>query len=196
MKYENLRSGTLYVVLDRCRGSRQSLLSSVPAGLRIKTRFGFDFKPEGCFSDYPWRPPSSNVDSNVVKWLFLPDYMTPPNPLFLLCKIIADFIKPHKAILLKEGGHLCSPGRTCTSFCFSRWFPAAAWSFAAASGVWGGASAARSDPCRWQLWAWGRRWTALWTNCPASSQHGPRLYDVQVSATHCRAVHPIHLYLF
>lgn len=38
----------------------------------------------------------------MVKWLFLPDYMTPPNPLFLLCKIIADFIKPHKAILLKE----------------------------------------------------------------------------------------------
>lgn len=41
--------------------------------------------------DYPWRPPSSNVDSNVVKWLFLPDHMTPPNPLFLLCKPILTF---------------------------------------------------------------------------------------------------------
>ncbi|XP_068199524.1 piezo-type mechanosensitive ion channel component 2-like isoform X2 [Antennarius striatus] len=41
------------------------------------------FPPAAC-KDYPWRPPSSNVDSNVVKWLFLPDYLTPPNPLFLL----------------------------------------------------------------------------------------------------------------
>ncbi|KAM8730910.1 piezo-type mechanosensitive ion channel component 2-like [Acanthopagrus schlegelii] len=41
------------------------------------------FPPAAC-KDYPWRPPSSNVDSNVVKWLFLPDHLTPPNPLFLL----------------------------------------------------------------------------------------------------------------
>ncbi|XP_072235133.1 piezo-type mechanosensitive ion channel component 2-like [Leuresthes tenuis] len=41
------------------------------------------FPPAAC-KDYPWRPPSSNMDSNVVKWLFLPDYLTPPNPLFLL----------------------------------------------------------------------------------------------------------------
>ncbi|XP_068604378.1 piezo-type mechanosensitive ion channel component 2-like [Brachionichthys hirsutus] len=41
------------------------------------------FPPAAC-KDYPWRPPSSNVDSNVVKWLFLPDYLAPPNPLFLL----------------------------------------------------------------------------------------------------------------
>ncbi|XP_069368065.1 piezo-type mechanosensitive ion channel component 2-like isoform X1 [Paralichthys olivaceus] len=41
------------------------------------------FPPAAC-ADYPWRPPSSNMDSNVVKWLFLPDHLTPPNPLFLL----------------------------------------------------------------------------------------------------------------
>ncbi|KAM9337588.1 piezo-type mechanosensitive ion channel component 2-like [Symphorus nematophorus] len=41
------------------------------------------FPPATC-KDYPWRPPSSNMDSNVVKWLFLPDHLTPPNPLFLL----------------------------------------------------------------------------------------------------------------
>ncbi|XP_028289056.1 piezo-type mechanosensitive ion channel component 2-like [Parambassis ranga] len=41
------------------------------------------FPPATC-KDYPWRPPSSNMDSNVVKWLFLPDYLTPPNSLFLL----------------------------------------------------------------------------------------------------------------
>ncbi|XP_055363650.1 piezo-type mechanosensitive ion channel component 2-like isoform X2 [Betta splendens] len=41
------------------------------------------FPPAAC-KDYPWRHPSFNVDSNLVKWLFLPDYLTPPNPLFLL----------------------------------------------------------------------------------------------------------------
>ncbi|KAK5877665.1 hypothetical protein CesoFtcFv8_025149 [Champsocephalus esox] len=41
------------------------------------------FPPAAC-TDYPWRPPSSNMDSNVVKWLFLPDHLTPPNPIFLL----------------------------------------------------------------------------------------------------------------
>ncbi|KAM8823349.1 piezo-type mechanosensitive ion channel component 2-like isoform 3-T4 [Spinachia spinachia] len=41
------------------------------------------FPPAAC-KDYPWRPPSSNMDSNVVKWLFLPDHLTPPNPIFLL----------------------------------------------------------------------------------------------------------------
>nr|XP_043885784.1 piezo-type mechanosensitive ion channel component 2 isoform X3 [Solea senegalensis] len=41
------------------------------------------FPPAAC-KDYPWRPPSSHMDSNVVKWLFLPDHLTPPNPLFLL----------------------------------------------------------------------------------------------------------------
>ncbi|KAM3593292.1 uncharacterized protein V6R79_009660 [Siganus canaliculatus] len=41
------------------------------------------FPPAAC-KDYPWRPPSSALDSNVVKWLFLPDHLTPPNPLFLL----------------------------------------------------------------------------------------------------------------
>ncbi|XP_042254704.1 piezo-type mechanosensitive ion channel component 2-like [Thunnus maccoyii] len=40
--------------------------------------------PPSTCTDYPWRPPSLNMDSNVVKWLFLPDHLTPPNPLFLL----------------------------------------------------------------------------------------------------------------
>uniref|UniRef100_A0A8C6T807 Piezo TM25-28 domain-containing protein n=1 Tax=Neogobius melanostomus TaxID=47308 RepID=A0A8C6T807_9GOBI len=41
------------------------------------------FPPASC-KDYPWRAPSSSLDSNVVKWLFLPDHLTPPNPIFLL----------------------------------------------------------------------------------------------------------------
>ncbi|XP_047666735.1 piezo-type mechanosensitive ion channel component 2 isoform X3 [Tachysurus fulvidraco] len=40
--------------------------------------------PPAACSDYPWRRPSSSMDSNVVKWLYLPDFHTKPNPLFLL----------------------------------------------------------------------------------------------------------------
>ncbi|XP_028816356.1 piezo-type mechanosensitive ion channel component 2 isoform X2 [Denticeps clupeoides] len=39
--------------------------------------------PAGC-TDYPWRVPSSRMDSNVIKWLYFPDFHTRPNPLFLL----------------------------------------------------------------------------------------------------------------
>lgn len=38
------------------------------------------------FLDYPWRFPSSSTDSNVIKWLYFPDFHTKPNPLFLLCE--------------------------------------------------------------------------------------------------------------
>lgn len=51
-----------------------------------------NFKLFLVLTDYPWRPPSSNMDSNVVKWLFLPDHLTPPNPIFLLCRIIIIII--------------------------------------------------------------------------------------------------------
>uniref|UniRef100_A0A3B1IUW3 Piezo type mechanosensitive ion channel component 2 n=1 Tax=Astyanax mexicanus TaxID=7994 RepID=A0A3B1IUW3_ASTMX len=40
--------------------------------------------PPAACSDYPWRNPSSSMDSNVVKWLYLPDFRTKPNSLFLL----------------------------------------------------------------------------------------------------------------
>ncbi|KAL1006396.1 hypothetical protein UPYG_G00071860 [Umbra pygmaea] len=41
------------------------------------------FPPAAC-KDYPWRFPSSTTDSNVIKWLYFPDFHTKPNPLFLL----------------------------------------------------------------------------------------------------------------
>ncbi|XP_067331483.1 piezo-type mechanosensitive ion channel component 2 isoform X3 [Channa argus] len=41
------------------------------------------FPPAAC-KDYPWRFPSSTTDSNVVKWLYVPDFLTRPNPLFLV----------------------------------------------------------------------------------------------------------------
>uniref|UniRef100_A0A8B9JBQ5 Piezo type mechanosensitive ion channel component 2 n=1 Tax=Astyanax mexicanus TaxID=7994 RepID=A0A8B9JBQ5_ASTMX len=40
--------------------------------------------PPAACSDYPWRFPSSTTNSNVIKWLFLPDFSTRPNSMFLL----------------------------------------------------------------------------------------------------------------
>ncbi|XP_030629584.1 piezo-type mechanosensitive ion channel component 2 [Chanos chanos] len=39
--------------------------------------------PPAACKDYPWRFPNSSTDSNVVKWLYLPDFTTRPNPMFL-----------------------------------------------------------------------------------------------------------------
>ncbi|XP_063742823.1 piezo-type mechanosensitive ion channel component 2 isoform X2 [Eleginops maclovinus] len=44
--------------------------------------------PPAACKDYPWRFPNSTTTSNVVKWLYVPDFRTPPNPSFL----IYDFI--------------------------------------------------------------------------------------------------------
>ncbi|XP_036410203.1 piezo-type mechanosensitive ion channel component 2-like [Megalops cyprinoides] len=40
--------------------------------------------PPAACQEYPWRFPSSTMDSNVIKWLYFPDFHTRPNPLFLL----------------------------------------------------------------------------------------------------------------
>uniref|UniRef100_A0AAZ3QBH6 Piezo TM25-28 domain-containing protein n=1 Tax=Oncorhynchus tshawytscha TaxID=74940 RepID=A0AAZ3QBH6_ONCTS len=40
--------------------------------------------PPAACKDYPWRFPSSSTDSNVIKWLYFPDFHTKPNPMFLL----------------------------------------------------------------------------------------------------------------
>ncbi|KAM7389966.1 hypothetical protein PAMA_008240 [Pampus argenteus] len=83
--------------------------------------------PSSC-TDYPWRPPSSNMDSNVVKWLFLPDHLTPPNPLFLLydfllllgaslqLQVFDDELQPDvqqlagdNSELQEDDGQLCDP---------------------------------------------------------------------------------------
>ncbi|XP_044075319.1 piezo-type mechanosensitive ion channel component 2 isoform X3 [Siniperca chuatsi] len=40
--------------------------------------------PPAACKDYPWRFPNSTTDSNVVKWLYAPDFLTKPNPWFLI----------------------------------------------------------------------------------------------------------------
>ncbi|XP_008277902.1 piezo-type mechanosensitive ion channel component 2 [Stegastes partitus] len=40
--------------------------------------------PPAACTDYPWRSPNSTTDSNVVKWLYVPDFLTEPNPSFLI----------------------------------------------------------------------------------------------------------------
>ncbi|XP_042163818.1 piezo-type mechanosensitive ion channel component 2-like [Oncorhynchus tshawytscha] len=40
--------------------------------------------PPAACEDYPWRFPNSTMDSNVIKWLYFPDFHTNPNPIFLV----------------------------------------------------------------------------------------------------------------
>ncbi|XP_042283733.1 piezo-type mechanosensitive ion channel component 2 isoform X1 [Thunnus maccoyii] len=40
--------------------------------------------PPAACKDYPWRFPNSTTESNVVKWLYIPDFRTRPNPSFLI----------------------------------------------------------------------------------------------------------------
>uniref|UniRef100_A0A4W5RKX1 Piezo TM25-28 domain-containing protein n=1 Tax=Hucho hucho TaxID=62062 RepID=A0A4W5RKX1_9TELE len=40
--------------------------------------------PPAACKDYPWRFPNSAMDSNIIKWLYLPDFHTNPNPILLV----------------------------------------------------------------------------------------------------------------
>ncbi|XP_040910915.1 piezo-type mechanosensitive ion channel component 2 isoform X2 [Toxotes jaculatrix] len=44
--------------------------------------------PPAACKDYPWRLPGHFTASNVVKWLYIPDFLTKPNPWFLICDFI------------------------------------------------------------------------------------------------------------
>ncbi|KAH0617821.1 hypothetical protein JD844_016445 [Phrynosoma platyrhinos] len=39
--------------------------------------------PAPC-KDYPWRSPNANFNSNIIKWLYFPDFIQRPNPVFLV----------------------------------------------------------------------------------------------------------------
>ncbi|XP_078071856.1 piezo-type mechanosensitive ion channel component 2 isoform X1 [Mustelus asterias] len=40
--------------------------------------------PPAACKDYPWRYASAKIDSNFIKWLYFPDFITNPNPMFLI----------------------------------------------------------------------------------------------------------------
>ncbi|XP_021176545.2 piezo-type mechanosensitive ion channel component 2 isoform X3 [Fundulus heteroclitus] len=40
--------------------------------------------PAAACKDYPWRFPNSTTHSNVIKWLYIPDFQMKPNPFFLI----------------------------------------------------------------------------------------------------------------
>ncbi|NXV10970.1 PIEZ2 protein, partial [Cepphus grylle] len=37
-----------------------------------------------CHIDYPWRSGNANFNSNIIKWLYFPDFIVRPNPVFLV----------------------------------------------------------------------------------------------------------------
>ncbi|XP_075441495.1 piezo-type mechanosensitive ion channel component 2 isoform X2 [Ascaphus truei] len=53
--------------------------------------------PAPC-KDYPWRHPGANFTSNLIKWLYFPDFIVRPNPLFL----VYDFLLLICASLQRE----------------------------------------------------------------------------------------------
>ncbi|KAK1157641.1 piezo-type mechanosensitive ion channel component 2-like [Acipenser oxyrinchus oxyrinchus] len=40
--------------------------------------------PPALCTDYPWRTGSTSLNSNLIKWLYLPDFARRPNPIFLI----------------------------------------------------------------------------------------------------------------
>ncbi|TNN88492.1 Piezo-type mechanosensitive ion channel component 2 [Liparis tanakae] len=40
--------------------------------------------PPAACKEYPWRFPYPHTDSKVVKWFYIPDFLTQPNPSFLI----------------------------------------------------------------------------------------------------------------
>lgn len=45
-------------------------------------------KPFHSLLDYPWRKSSVALSSNLIKWLYLPDYAMSPNANFILCDLL------------------------------------------------------------------------------------------------------------
>lgn len=37
-------------------------------------------------ADYPWRFKGASFNDNIIKWLYFPDFIVRPNPVFLVCK--------------------------------------------------------------------------------------------------------------
>ncbi|XP_072425936.1 piezo-type mechanosensitive ion channel component 2 isoform X1 [Chiloscyllium punctatum] len=40
--------------------------------------------PPAACKEYPWRYASAKINSNFIKWLYFPDFITNPNPMFLI----------------------------------------------------------------------------------------------------------------
>lgn len=45
-------------------------------------------RPFHSLLDYPWRKSSEALSSNLIKWLYLPDYAMIPNANFILCDLL------------------------------------------------------------------------------------------------------------
>ncbi|KAE8598336.1 hypothetical protein XENTR_v10016802 [Xenopus tropicalis] len=54
--------------------------------------------PPAACKDYPWRQPGANFNSNIIKWLYFPDFIVRPSPLFL----VYDFLLLLCASLQRE----------------------------------------------------------------------------------------------
>ncbi|GCB66207.1 hypothetical protein scyTo_0010066 [Scyliorhinus torazame] len=87
--YSAIHAVWLMAVLCRCR--RKAIAEIWPKYCCFIT-FIIPFQyllcigiPPSLCKDYPWRS-SLRLSSNLVKWLYLPDFIKRPNPMFLMCE--------------------------------------------------------------------------------------------------------------
>uniref|UniRef100_A0A8C4S4N3 Piezo TM25-28 domain-containing protein n=1 Tax=Erpetoichthys calabaricus TaxID=27687 RepID=A0A8C4S4N3_ERPCA len=86
--YALLHTFMLTAVL--CRRTRKSIAEvwptyccSTSSLLAFQYLLSIGIPPAFC-TDYPWRTPGLPFSSNLIKWLFLPDFAMPPNSSFLI----------------------------------------------------------------------------------------------------------------
>ncbi|KAL4646317.1 piezo-type mechanosensitive ion channel component 2-like [Arapaima gigas] len=86
--YAFLHSCALITVLSRRRRKaigevwqRYCCFTASLMGLQYLLCVGI---PPALCQDYPWRTSSHAFTSNLIKWLYLPDFAMPPNPVFLI----------------------------------------------------------------------------------------------------------------
>lgn len=110
------------------------------------------------FPEYPWRFANSTTDSNVIKWLYLPDFYTRPSSKFLRCGLwlcilslylnlwdVFHYSNQVSDLWLNRKDEIFNRSVLCLPFFLSlrfilcyRWLYAAAVCVIAAAGVWWG----------------------------------------------------------
>lgn len=81
----SLDLGILPDILDMSRDLKEALIEHRFNDLSKKNNED-QKKIAPSFTDYPWRIASTEIHSNLIKWLYLPDFAKKPDAKLLLCE--------------------------------------------------------------------------------------------------------------
>lgn len=59
-------------------------------------------------ADYPWRFKGASFNDNIIKWLYFPDFIVRPNPVFLVCKCCSHGAAEHWGLVFPLVILLCA----------------------------------------------------------------------------------------